>query len=386
MKKIRICFPSGVSSGVSFFRLYQPMLFLQKFYPEQFEFVTADEENIMTAIASADIFWTISYRFTGHKRIIEFIRKNLPHIKIVVDYDDATADKVPPSVPMYAMTGIEEVTYTSKHSNYKKEWKDKVSKEELWGQDWLFDIEKNKLHREAEAYCIKEADLVTVTTDRLAKLMTDAGAKKVMVLSNAIEQSIYEKIVDPDKKENEVRVCWMMAHSHVADYLEMYPEIDQVISEFGDNVKFYLFTTSVVADHNIHPNKLKVIRGVNIENGYHNLFRNIDIDIGICHVNDTEEFNLYKSPLKALEYTAVGASVLATEFFYGDFLHNGFNALLYKDKQEFRRKLRWLINEKLIREDLRTNAQEFLDKNSTQTIIPMYAKMFEEVMECPKTV
>ena len=163
------------------------------------------------------------------------------------------------------------------------------------------------------------------------------------------------------------------------------PEIDQVISEFGDNVKFYLFTTSKVIDHNIPENKLKVIRGVDIDGGYFNLFRHMDIDIGICHVNDTEEFNLYKSPLKALEYTAVGASVLASEFFYGCHLVNGFNALLYKDKQEFRRKLRLLINEKLLREDLLNNAQEFLDKNSTQTIIPLYVKMFEEVMECHKT-
>ena len=148
-----LCMPAG-RDGCSGYRMRNPMNSIEGLKQDGVQAMIIDSkdsgEDIIRYVQGADI---IFFR-PGQERVLEHIKKNMDckNKVFVIDLDDDLFN-INPFSPTYRWGGTEEVEYEG-----KKLWEDGVAG---------FSIENNikGLNRLIDA--IKEADLVTVTTEYL---------------------------------------------------------------------------------------------------------------------------------------------------------------------------------------------------------------------------
>lgn len=90
------------------------------------------------------------------------------------------------------------------------------------------------------------------------------------------------------------------------------------------------------------------------------------IDVGLCPLIQNTRFNLSKSPVKLLEYMAMGKSVVASRIGEAaELISDGENGFLARDKEEFINKMRILTKDKHLRERMGLNALKTIRQNFT---------------------
>jgi hypothetical protein len=153
--------PAGFS-GCAFWRMRLPFQALSK-YGSKFSILVSQvaEKSIQLAqiedyTRQADI---ISLQAPGHYEAAHLIRlfKNKGK-KVVVDYDDYSFD-LSPTNPRYAELGTRECELLGKDGKPLYRWKN--------GENG-FDLQSNIDRYNGFVECVKEADMVTVTTEYLA--------------------------------------------------------------------------------------------------------------------------------------------------------------------------------------------------------------------------
>jgi glycosyltransferase involved in cell wall biosynthesis len=87
-------------------------------------------------------------------------------------------------------------------------------------------------------------------------------------------------------------------------------------------------------------------------------YRSIDFDIGLAPLVDMP-FNRSKSAIKALEYAALGIPVIASDREpYRPFVLDGVTGYLVRDEHEWTKRLRELVNDDAMREEMGRKAKE----------------------------
>lgn len=145
-------------------------------------------------------------------------------------------------------------------------------------------------------YLLKNADLITTTTQQLKDHLSKFTDKPIKVLPNCINPDLF-----PKRKQNDkVKIGYAGSFSHIPDFGIVEPAIK--------NLKRKHDIYFEILGFQYPPYKHK--RPVPMEK-YYQALADLGADIGICPLLDNP-FNRNKSPLKFLEYAMTGTMTLAS--------------------------------------------------------------------------
>lgn len=206
------------------------------------------------------------------------------------------------------------------------------------------------------------ADLVTVTVEPLADVMR-AHNPNVAVLPNCVPDWLLEH---ERPRRDKVVVGWAGGGSHALDLFTVAPQLRRFLSR-NPHVELHLIGTDY------RPT-------IRIGGRYtdwappEDYYRSVDFDIGIAPLVDTV-FARSKSPIKCLEYAALGIPVVASDVGpYRDFVVDGVTGYLVRQEHEWGKRLYELSNDEAMRTEMGVRARE----HAAQWAISRRAHLWEE--------
>lgn len=358
MKHLNILIAPVGDDGCSNYRIKKPYKAVNELGEKGVDVVFIEnkmsEEVLFNLVSEADI---IVFR-QCHYPLMKMIRdNNLTSAKLVVDFDDDIFNMCP-YTDAYRIYGLEEVRYADGML-----WKD--------GKNG-FDIKRNKEEAERSVEMIKNADLVTVTTEYLGNVMKDIGAKEIAVLDNAIDFKHWKKW--NFKKHREIRIGWTGGATHYIDWYSIKDALKNVFDKYkGTGVDLKLVIQGAKWDG--------TLKGIDYEfhdwiafDGHPYKTASLDLDIAIIPLEDTK-FNDSKSCIKWYEFSSLGIpSVVSNVLPYAVEI-NEETALKYNNPEEFEEQLCKLIDNETLRETIGNNAYKWVRKHKDiKDIARLYTK------------
>ena len=161
-------------------------------------------------------------------------------------------------------------------------------------------------------YMLENADAVWVATEGL-KARVAAVRPDVVVIPNRLDERLWAPAA-PKRDAGPVRILCMGTTTHVADFALIAPALDQVKREFGDAVSIdVLGMTNAELPDGVTRILPSAQGGRSYPGFVHWLTRQAPgWDIGLAPLLETP-FNLAKSPIKVLDYAALGLAILASD-------------------------------------------------------------------------
>lgn len=203
-----------------------------------------------------------------------------------------------------------------------------------------------EIERQARTFALQICDGVTVSTEPLAAVCRQYTDKPVIVVPNAIDLPRFRAGLDgwqrtipgptigwaggnrPDSDAEDLAIAW----GRIA---KRFPDVTFVVA-------YYPLPALVNA---VPPERLRILPQQSLDTYARNL---AEIDIGCCPLAD-EPFNRAKSPIKAMEFAAAGACVVASPTVYEPFLRACTAAIIAHDADEWELALAGLLKTPEIR-------------------------------------
>jgi len=327
-----------------------------------------DRVNLADALTEADI---IHMPRAGEQYVLDMMDKLKPlGRKFIIDHDDDIFN-VNPFSEHYCTSGTKEVFVDVEGKNVP-----------LWehGKKYLmgtFDIEANQKWLEISKECMRRADAVTVTTDRLASVFSEYN-DNIHVLPNCIDFNVWK----PQRtNEDEIRIMWSGGCSHYKDLLTISEPLTYILQKYN-NVKFIMCGQEFSGlTKNIPKDRYEFHEWVPVAaHPYKQMLLNADI--AIAPVTD-DVFNASKSPVKYFESASLGIPVLASNRPpYSDVIDNWNNGILFGDEDDFEESLDRLIVDKNLRERIgRAGMNHIKDNYCADKNAYMWANLVLSVTE-----
>lgn len=186
------------------------------------------------------------------------------------------------------------------------------------------------------------AHLVTTSTEPLAAVLRQCTTAPVVVLPNRVSRWLTDQPA-PWEREPHARV--VAGHtggsSHARDFGEVAKPLRAWLQRHGERAEFHAIgvdSTPRVTSIRSHTRHTKWTSDVA---GY---LRSIDFDIGLAPLRGTE-FTRSKSPLKAMEYGALGIPVVASDVEpYSGYVQHGVTGFLCRTAKDWRTALDALMD------------------------------------------
>lgn len=201
--------------------------------------------------------------------------------------------------------------------------------------------------RDGVIQAIGLADGVTVSSQRLATIVRQHTERPVMVVPNYIDLDWFSRVQRAGKRVvRGLTIGWAGGARPDRD-------VEQMAEAWGRLARRYPQVTFVVMGHqpeaitrHVPLDRLAGLPWMSLET-YPQGMKNIDI--GCCPLS-SEPFNRAKTYIKALEYAAGGAAVVASPTVYGQILRHGDNGLICETADEWEAALSELVEDSLERE------------------------------------
>jgi glycosyltransferase involved in cell wall biosynthesis len=207
----------------------------------------------------------------------------------------------------------------------------------------------NPVAHDSIMHCLGIANLVTVSTDVLAERMSKLN-KNIVVLKNHINEALLEH---QRPQRDRLTIGWAGGSSHIKDIGTCAYGLKRIM-EWHKDVDLHF----VGADLRPVVRSPRPIRHTPWCENTLEYYKLIDFDIGIAPLMPTT-FAQAKSHIKALEYSALGIPVLATDVEpYRDFVIDGVTGFLIRRDHEWMHRLRDLINDEAMRTEMGVKARE----------------------------
>lgn len=206
---------------------------------------------------------------------------------------------------------------------------------------------------DACTHAAQVADLVTVTNQYLAEMVTaETGNTNVAICPNGIEAFMLD-LERP--RPQKLTIGWAGGASHSNDMRE----IAEPLLKFRDRDAAKLDAEIHLIGTDFRPtighNRARFTQWASDPRAY---FRLLDFDIGLAPLAPMT-FNLSKSPIKCMEYGALGIPVIASDFGpYADYVIDGVTGFLCRNKTQWLARLRELANDQDLREAMGAKAKE----------------------------
>jgi glycosyltransferase involved in cell wall biosynthesis len=202
------------------------------------------------------------------------------------------------------------------------------------------------------------SDAMFVSTNRLAEVY-GKFCKRIFVLPNSIDYDFFFSNV---RNEGKKAVLWQGSMTHYKDISIMGDSLARIAKEKKYTLKmwcgFDLVTHKPIFDI---PGSV-VIPLVQFESFYP-MFSLIDSHVGVAPLCAVP-FNLGKSNLKFLEYTAQGIVTVASNYGpYKETIEHEKTGILISDNRDWYSAVMYLLEDDIKREEILKNAQEFVRDN-----------------------
>ena len=365
------------------YRVVQPLRKLQQHRLAETSTFHIDDlktrlEQITELVIGADVILTYS---PSNEDWLGFMKLCRKHGKLVVaDYDDDPFN-VSPWNPAYQHVGMQEVAY---------EWPD-GTRDLLWSEDMVgakgepgfFDVERNLRTRDLFAVNFKRADLVTTTTDILAETLR-AFNPRVGILPNLIDLEDYVRL-DVNRR-GRVRIGWQGGSSHYEDLWVMLDSLRRLLEKYPHVTFVYLGDLRLAGVlRPLPPAQVEIHRWVS-HAAYSYKLATLCLDIGLCPLVDTV-FNMNKSAIKWMEYSAVGAATIASGITpYRQVIEHDQTGLLAGDDAWFMAMESLVLDEKR-RRKLADNAYDAVESShNSDTKAHLWVEAYEQLLKQPLMV
>lgn len=208
-------------------------------------------------------------------------------------------------------------------------------------------------HRKRLTDNVRVADLVTVTTEPLAELVSQWN-RNVVILPNMIPQWMLTHDVPRD--DARVTIGWGGSPSHTRDFGEAARPLKRVLQRFGDATEFHNIGTDFTGRVQSNRGRTRFSGWLDTVEDY---LRTIDYDIGVIPLRPSP-FNDGKSDIKLLEHAALGIpSVVSATGPYARALAAGAPALPAVTHKDWEHHLVDLVQSPTDREQLGKAAREW---------------------------
>ncbi len=150
------------------------------------------------------------------------------------------------------------------------------------------------------------ADLVTVSTEPLARSMRERGVKNVKVLRNQLTANVMPR-KHPSNKDF-VRILWAGSPTHKRDLAIVAPAVRKILMKYEGKVRFICMGERVPEALADCFKYIDIYEPVDFE-FYHDRIATFGADFAIAPLEDNP-FNESKSAIKAIEYASAGYPML----------------------------------------------------------------------------
>ena len=227
---------------------------------------------------------------------------------------------------------------------------------------------------ESVRYCIRRAEMVTVSTPYLAELYAPLNSN-IRILPNFIKAELLDM---PRKRRDRVTIGYQGGKSHLVDMCAIQDELRDVLDANPD-VDLHMigvdFTPLTWVRRPWLEDRCRFTRWSDDVGDY---YRAVDFDIAIAPLAD-RPFNRAKSCLKALEAAARGIPVIAQDSEpYRDFVKDGETGYLVRSGEDWTKRLTDLIHDEAARDELGRNAREQAAAYTIQGNWQLFEKAYEE--------
>ena len=348
MKIIALIYEEG--EGVNFYRIYQPYGYLKTVLGKDISIYNnveqrQDQDHLRSEIDQSDIIVFINPYMNSQLELIEeIINRRDKNQKVVVDYDDDYFN-ISFVNPAYCLFGTKEISkqYFDRKINDElttiirdidKEliqtnqdgstviyvWKDKHTSYLCNAHGEVFNIKANQSRLKTIRTILHKADLVTVTTEQLAKAISKYRPQgKISVLPNLVDLDRF--IPMKNMRDDKLRIIWqggsahyldlMMVKNELVSFSRKHPEVEYVFKGVKYPTIFQEIKDKVTwlpwhSDINTYPLSLTELSG----------------DIAICPLID-DAYNNGKSPLKWEEMSAMKVPCVCSPIVYGNYIEQG---------------------------------------------------------------
>lgn len=342
------------------------------------EFYVYDEGDELTdsqikkAIKEADIILARELP----TNIMLLIRKNFPRKKVIYDLDDNPWN-VMPSSSHYRTMGTEDIVVDTEHGQRP-----------LWvtGITRGFNKYINMWNLQQSDFMVKQADLVTVPNNRLAKLIAEDFQQDTVVLPFYVDFKWYPDITvkDNTKGKNEFRILWNGGSSHGQDLNSVKKALGSILRDDKDTTYINIGYWHKPFDKEL-PEDQVIAESWADTNALPSLIRSYQPDVAIIPLSDVQHFNQFKSPMKFLEYAAMKIPMVVKDALpYNELAINEENCLTYTNEEEFKKAIKRLKEDKILRGKLVKNAYKLAKKFSLQDKAKDIVKLYKDFAESYK--
>lgn len=229
--------------------------------------------------------------------------------------------------------------------------------------------------RDTVMHAMEVADLVTTTTPTLAGVLSEFN-RNVAVLPNCIPAWVCET---ERRRRDRPRVGWMGGASHAQDAGVVADAVRRFCRRFP-GWDLHLIGTDYRATFKVPARQAVFTPWVQVNDEPERYYRLPDFDIGLAPLT-FDTFNMSKSPLKALEYAALGIPVIASDWHpYRDFVRHGENGFLVRRDHEWLHYMSVLASDDALREKMgeaaREQARQFTIEGNWQLWDQVYKRLF----------
>lgn len=357
MKALRILSLPVDRGGCGWYRVRQPFQQMKLHTKHDAEVLEKDEDGVIVAEAmkKANV---VVIRQGGElgidaiKRIPEF-----KHLKYVLDIDD-NIEMISPYSEHYSEYGV-------------KEFKD------IWVDGQTFNLSKNRSRVISLMAGLTKADMVTVTTERLASYARQFNGN-VKVLPNSIDVTKWWKL--PTKPNKPLRIGWSGGVSHYEDWYSIKEPLNRLMKKY----QFKLVSIGAHFEGVIDPQNRHLVEvrpWVPFEAHSYRMMC-MALDIAIIPLADLP-FNHYKSAIKFYEFSAMEVpSVISNVPPYAEVVKHRENALVYNSSSEFETQMSEIIEDETLREKIGKGALNEVTKNRNAALdAHIWAKAYQSLFE-----
>lgn len=339
----------GGEDGCFNYRIRQPLKAIEE-HTESSTHIIDQKTDDMLALTKVLPEVDIMFMRPGSERGVEQIKNlGLPlKCKWVLDVDDNT-DLISPYSQFYKEYGVREYRDGNKYV-----WKN---------GDNGFNILNNLNRVTYLKHGMINADLITCTTEKLAEW---AGGfnKNVYVNDNSINFNHWWRL--KNKTNKPLRILWHGSPSHYEDFYSIKEPLNKLMGEFDFEV--LMLGSAYMGIFNEKHRKRVIVKPWVTFAAHSYRLMSLQADIGIIPLANLP-FNQYKSAVKWYENSAIGMpSVVSNITPYREVVEDGVTAMAYNNPKDFYNKMKLLLTDAKLRQQIGNNAYKWVRKNKDQKI------------------